>query len=133
MPRSDVPVLVDSRKNLWAAVAEGVICSSDLSPSMRLRASFSATALRPLREPEDWAAHSVRLRAGLPYASQLPPVAGTTPPPPPAARGNDENVAINTLRSELRKAEAECARGRQRERALFKVVEGLCELHATPP
>ena len=131
MPRPDVPVVVDSRSDLWAAVAEGVVCSSDLSPSMRLRASFSATALRPLREPEDWAAHSARLSAGLPYASQLPPVV-PPPPPPPPPRGGDENVALNTLRAELRKAEAECERGRRRERALFKVVEGLCELHATP-
>lgn len=141
MPRPEVPVVRDSRSGLWAAVRDGVVCSSDLSPSMRLRASFSATGLQPLRplvNDDDWRAHSDRLRAGLPYASQRPPtplVPPSPPPPPPCdggGGGDDENVAINTLRSELRRVEAECERGRKRERALFKVVEGLCELHATP-
>ena len=45
MPRPDVPVVVDSRSDLWAAVAEGVVCSSDLSPSMRLRASVVCRGL----------------------------------------------------------------------------------------
>ena len=53
---------------------------------------------------------------------------------PARRRQQREQLARDRQRALARAdgAEAECERGRRRERALFKVVEGLCELHATP-
>jgi hypothetical protein len=138
MPTPDTPVVLNH--DLWDAVAEGLVVSSDLSPSLRLRESFSAalpvrgrTPLQPLQH--DWRVESARLRAGTPFGRQLVSSPGRSPSPSSTA-SNDiseqkENVELNLLRGELRAVEVARAKDRstaaRRERALLKVVEGLCE------
>lgn len=139
MPTPDEPVVVNQGAWLWDAAGEGLVCSEDLSPSLRLRESFSATLparvrapLQPL--PRDWRVETARLRAGTPFGRQAPP--SGSPSPGPSRDGSEssdnvENVELNLLRGELRAVEAARAKDRsaatKRERALLKVVEGLCE------
>ena len=150
MPRPDEPVPFNHV--LWDAVREGCIVSEDLSPSLRLRESLSATLParargRPLQPlplqppPRDWRAESARLRAGLPYGRQVgPPTCPSASVSPGSScshgHGRDddsENVALNIMRAELGAVEKvaadERAAAARRERALLKVVEGLCQYH----
>lgn len=139
MPGPDEAVVIHG--GLWDAVAEGLVGSEDLSPSLRLRESFSATLparvrapLQPL--PRNWRGEWAHLRAVTPFGRQTP-VRPSPPPSGPSSPGasrsseNSENVEINLLRAEL--AAVECARAaekdaaRTRERALFKVLEGFVE------
>ena len=150
MPRPDEPVPFNHV--LWDAVREGCIVSEDLSPSLRLRESLSATLPVPVRarargqplqplplplqpSPGDWRAESARLRASLPYGRQASP---TVHPPSGSGHGHghsrsddQENVALNIMRAELgaveKAAAAERCAAARRERALLKVVSGLCE------
>ena len=143
MPRSEDVVLVN--RELWDAVRDGVVASEDLSPSLRLRESLSATLpsrvrampLQPLAH--DWRAEAARLRANLPYGRQLTPAPPNGPPSPsgsngPRRGGDDENVDLNIMRAELVQVEkarvSERDAASRRERALFKVVEGFCEYHS---
>ncbi|MGZ0214029.1 MAG: hypothetical protein ACKVI4_16255 [Actinomycetales bacterium] len=146
MPRTDEPVVLNH--DLWSAVADGVVVSADLSPSLRLRQSLSATlplrvrngVVGPLPRPpsHDWRAEAARLREGLPYSRQVltthspssgPPSPGTSRPRSPS--GGSENVELNILRHELAQCEDAHKQDKdaaaRRERALFKVVEGFCE------
>ena len=142
MPAPDEPVVVNQGPWLWHAAGEGLVCSEDLSPSLRLRESFSATLparvrapLQPL--PRDWRVETARLRAATPFGRQAPP--GGSPSPGGSRDSstssgnieNIENVELNLLRAELRTVETARAKDKaaavKRERALLKVVEGLCE------
>ena len=150
MPNPDEPVVLN--RGLWDAVAEGLVVSEDLSPSLRLRESFSATLptrlrsapLQPLRVPaRDWRVESARLRAGTPFGRQR-----TLVPSGPSSPGSScsdtrsgsddkENVELGILRGELATVEKAAASERtaaaRRERALFKVVEGLVEYQRACP
>ena len=133
MPRSDEdPVIRDSRCTLWAAVRDNVVHSADLSPDGKLRPSLTPS-LAPTPEAtvtRDWSTETARIRAGLPFARQRDP---TMPPPvllPPVVRRPLQpvsNVHINILRDELRIEEDTRRASEKRERALIKMVEGLCE------
>lgn len=146
MPRPDE--LVPFNHVLWDAVREGCVVSEDLSPSLRLRESLSATLpvrargqpLQPLPRqplPHDWRAESARLRACLPYGRQVGPSAsassGSSCSHGHSRSDDSENVALNIMRAEMDAVEKALAGERgaaaRRERALFKVVEGLCEYH----
>lgn len=120
---------------LWRDVADGVVKSKDLSPSLRLRASLGdtpaasvATGPTETRPVTDWVDHTARLREGLPFAIQSP----LTPPklPPNVRRGNEENIELNILRAELRAEEGRRRSAQKREQALIKMVEGLCEFRS---
>jgi len=134
MPRSpDERVVRDSQSTLWAAVRDGVVDSTDLSPDGKLRPSFGT---------REWTEESARrLRADTPFGRQVAPVVPPRPPqppqppqppPPPAplppvTRPPLVDVNVNLLRQELRLEEKKRAASEARERALIKVVSGLCE------
>ena len=99
-PKSpDEPVFYDPDRNLWAAVQDGIIDSTDVTRSGRLRADMSIEL--PAPSPSNWAAN---IQASSPFGMQthpnfgnsgfvvaLPSVSKTPPPvkrsqttPPPA-------------------------------------------------
>ena len=61
MPSGEKPVIFDADSDLWRAVREGLVVSSDLSPSLRFKASPVSSA---------FSSHS----------SLPPPTVSTSPP-----------------------------------------------------
>tara|TARA_B110000046_G_scaffold93095_1_gene101088 strand:+ start:6947 stop:7345 length:399 start_codon:yes stop_codon:yes gene_type:complete len=127
MPRSpdDRVVVRDSRTTLWCAVRDGVVASADLSPDGKLRPSLTAT---PAASVRCWNAATARLHAAPVFDPRDPPVALPIPAPMPGVgRLPLGDVHVNILREELRAEERKRAMAEKRERALMKVVDGLCK------
>lgn len=116
---SECVVVRDSTATLWAAVAEGAVGSKDLSPDGKLRPSFGGPQKPSTKE-------AARLRQGLPFAKQQPP--SISPPKPPGVL--DLTLQLELLKRELRSEEVKRLASEKRERALIKVVGGLCEFKA---
>ena len=92
MPSPSTPVLVDHRKDLWAAVKDGVITSVDLNPNFKFRLENEAH----LRAPQE----------GL--RVQVPTPSPDTPASAPRRRQRrfpthnaQENVALQIMATEL--------------------------------
>ena len=139
MPNPDEPVVLN--RGLWDAVAEGLVVSEDLSPSLRLRESFSATLPARVRAAplQPLPARLARRdgAAARRHAVWSPGAARVVRRRPARSRDGSES-SDNVENVELNLCAASCARSRRRaprtgappakrERALLKVVEGLCE------
>ena len=131
MPRSpDDRVVRDSNSELWRAVREGLVWSTDVLPNGQLRPSLAPT-------PETSQAWAQAVQANTPFGRQtrpdmtlsiVPPSPNAPPTPTPprrAALGDISNTHVNVLQRELakddRKRAAEGA-------ALRKIREGMREL-----
>jgi len=74
----DEPVFYDPDRNLWAAVREGIVDSTDVTRSGRLRADMSIEL--PAASPSNWAAN---IQATSPFGIQNLPNFGNSAPTTP--------------------------------------------------
>ena len=82
----DEPVFYDSNINLWAAVREGIVDSTDVTRSGRLRADMSIEL--PVPSPTNWAAN---IQATSPYGLQSRPFGNSAPTTPTIIKQTPEH------------------------------------------
>lgn len=113
MPRHEndrVVVVRDSHAVLWEGVKDGLIASSDVTSSGRLRPSLTPT-------PRDSVIKT-------PFEKQNPPSFRCSKPPPKPRRPLGE-IDANVLRAELAHEEA---KRKAEDAAIHKILEGAHEL-----
>lgn len=123
MPRSpEDRVIRDSRAELWSAVREGIVWSTDLTPDGKLRPSLAPT-------PENSRAWAIEVQASTPFGRQESwrQTLSIVPPSPngPPVRTPLGEVHVNILRSELG---ADDRKRAAVDAALHKIKAGMREL-----
>ena len=128
MPRSpDDRVIRDSNSELWRAVREGLVWSTDVLPNGQLRPSLAPT-------PESSQAWAQAVQASTPFGRQTRPSMhlSVVPPSPttpvtPARRplGEIQAAKVNVLQRELSKDDRKRA---AEDAALNKICEGMRDL-----
>ena len=123
MPRSpEDRVIRDSRAELWSAVRDGIVWSTDLTPDGKLRPSLAPT-------PENSQAWAAQVQASTPFGRQESwrQTLSIVPPSPtePPVRTPLGEVHVNILRSELG---ADDRKRAAVDAALHKIKAGMREL-----
>jgi len=82
----DEPVFYDPDRNLWAAVREGIVDSTDITRSGRLRADMSIEL--PAASPSNWAAN---IQVSTPFGLQSRPFGNSAPTTPTIIKQTPEH------------------------------------------
>jgi len=127
-------ILRDSKAELWTAVRDGLVWSSDVSPENgKLRRSLAPTPAA------SWRTDANKLQSETPFGRQTRPCLPREPPEPPNTppssstatvaraplRDVTSNVSIDVLRAEMR---ADDQKRVAVEMAVRKILEGASEL-----